>query len=97
MWHADSYQIKLFKSFPKVGVPFYKSSLLLLSVPVLICVFLVKLSLGELKVGETAYRKQEAESPSSGDHHPDNQSTSHRTNHFLVRLSPYFNKSVPVA
>lgn len=39
---------------------------------------------GELKVGETAYRKQEAESSSPSDHHLDNQSTSHRTNHFLI-------------
>ncbi|XP_056610637.1 TRAF family member-associated NF-kappa-B activator [Triplophysa dalaica] len=39
---------------------------------------------GELKVSETAYRKQEAESSSPSEHPPDNQSTSHRTNHFLM-------------
>uniref|UniRef100_A0A8C1XU55 TRAF family member-associated NFKB activator n=1 Tax=Cyprinus carpio TaxID=7962 RepID=A0A8C1XU55_CYPCA len=36
------------------------------------------------EVCEPAYRKQEAETLSPSDHRPDNSSSSHRTNHFLV-------------
>lgn len=39
---------------------------------------------GELKLCESAYRKQEAEISAPNDQHPDNQSTFHRTNHFLI-------------
>lgn len=69
------------KVFLKVGM-FYST----IDKCVCVSLFLVKLFLGELKVSETAYRKQEAESSSPSDHHPDNQSASHRTNHFLVRI-----------
>ncbi|KTG35975.1 hypothetical protein cypCar_00024302, partial [Cyprinus carpio] len=38
------------------------------------------------EVCEPAYRKQEAETLSPSDHRPDNSSSSHRTNHFLIIL-----------
>ncbi|XP_043105212.1 TRAF family member-associated NF-kappa-B activator isoform X2 [Puntigrus tetrazona] len=36
------------------------------------------------EICEPAYRKQEAETSSPSDHRPDNPSSSHRTNHFLI-------------
>ncbi|XP_052004035.1 TRAF family member-associated NF-kappa-B activator-like isoform X2 [Xyrauchen texanus] len=38
----------------------------------------------EMKLGESAYRKQEVETLSPSDNHSDNKSSSHRTNPFLI-------------
>ncbi|XP_051566644.1 TRAF family member-associated NF-kappa-B activator-like isoform X2 [Myxocyprinus asiaticus] len=39
----------------------------------------------EMKLGESAYRKQEVETLSPSDNHSDNQSSSYRTNPFLIK------------
>uniref|UniRef100_A0A8C1E9A1 TRAF family member-associated NFKB activator n=1 Tax=Cyprinus carpio carpio TaxID=630221 RepID=A0A8C1E9A1_CYPCA len=47
------------------------------------------------EVCEPAYRKQEAETLSPSDHRPDNSSSSHRTNHFLINEPTEYSRMLP--
>ncbi|XP_052463072.1 TRAF family member-associated NF-kappa-B activator [Carassius gibelio] len=47
------------------------------------------------EVCEPAYRKQEAETLSPSDHRADNPSSSHRTNHFLIKDPTEYSRMLP--